>query len=105
MWCLVQEEVYPNISGSRKEFAVFVEADRHDAVRGVECFFNTISMMDVNVDVQNSRMVSVLWCQLCYLKMYTSRHHRSNSNMPKTMSKALFSKNSTTPSQLGLPFT
>lgn len=34
--------------------AVLVERDSHDAVRGVECFFNTVTMVNVDVNVENA---------------------------------------------------
>jgi hypothetical protein len=33
-----------------------VEGDGHDAVGGVECLFNAITVVDVNVDVEDARV-------------------------------------------------
>jgi hypothetical protein len=42
----------PNIPGrarSRKELAILVETDGHHTVGGVECFLDTIAVMDVYI--------------------------------------------------------
>ena len=64
--CLADIQPFPEpasvvleLSGSGEKFAVvFVERDSHDAVRLVKCEFDTISVVDVNVDVEHSGMVS-----------------------------------------------
>jgi hypothetical protein len=40
----------------RKIFAKFMETTGHNSVRRVECLFDTITMMTVDVDVQNTRI-------------------------------------------------
>ena len=46
---------YTKLSCSREIFAVLVEADGHDAIRGIECLFNAIAMVAVDVDVEDAR--------------------------------------------------
>jgi len=41
------------LTGPWKVFAVLVERDSHDSVRGIKSFLNTIAMMNVDVDVQD----------------------------------------------------
>lgn len=42
-----------------------MEADSHDPVSDVKRFFDTIAMMNVDIDIENSSMVSVfrLWAK------------------------------------------
>ena len=42
------------LASPRKVFAVLVERDGHDAIGRVESFFNTIAVVDVNVDVEDA---------------------------------------------------
>ena len=35
-----------------------MKTDGHDTVRGIECFLHSVTMVDINVDVKNTRMVS-----------------------------------------------
>mmetsp|Transcript_2964 Transcript_2964/g.8483 ORF Transcript_2964/g.8483 Transcript_2964/m.8483 type:complete len:363 (+) Transcript_2964:45-1133(+) len=46
-----------HITGSREVLAELVERGGHDSVRRVEGFFNSISMVNVNVDVQDALMM------------------------------------------------
>lgn len=48
---------YSEVSGTREILSVFVEGHSHDAVSCVEGFLNSITMMNVNVDVKHSLMV------------------------------------------------
>ena len=41
-----------------EELSVLVETDCHDSVCRVESFFNAITVVDVDIDVDNSLMVS-----------------------------------------------
>lgn len=45
------------LSGTGEILAVFVERDGHDSVCGVESFFNAVTMVDVDVDVQDTLLV------------------------------------------------
>jgi hypothetical protein len=42
------------LASAREIFSVFVKGDGHDSVGSVERFLNTVTMMNVNVDVENS---------------------------------------------------
>lgn len=42
------------LSCARKVFAILVEGDGHDTVSAVECFFDTVTMVDINIDVENT---------------------------------------------------
>jgi hypothetical protein len=46
-----EASTYTKLSCSREIFAVLVEADGHDAIRGIECLFNAIAMVNVNINV------------------------------------------------------
>jgi len=46
-----------HVPSPRKEVSEPVERHCHDAVSAIECFLNTISMMNVDVDVQHSVVV------------------------------------------------
>ena len=41
-----------------EEFSVLVETDCHDSICRVESFFNAITVMDVDVDINHSLMIS-----------------------------------------------
>lgn len=51
-------ETYPEITGAWEVLPILVERHGHDAISGVECLLHTISMMDVNINVKNSLVVS-----------------------------------------------
>lgn len=57
---------------------VFVEGDSHHTVRQVKGFFDTVSVVDVDVDVHHTRIYSMM--------KSTGKHDFNNSNIPKTMS-------------------
>lgn len=42
------------LSSTRKVFAILVERDCHDPISGIESFFDTIAMMNVDVDVEHA---------------------------------------------------
>ncbi len=46
------------LTRSREEFAVLVERTSHDPIGGVESFFDTVAVMNVDIDVQHTRVVS-----------------------------------------------
>ena len=48
------------ISCSREVFPILVKGDRHDAISGVECFFHSVAMVNINVNVQHSLVVPVI---------------------------------------------
>ena len=48
---------YPDFTRTREIFSVFVEAYGHHSVCSIECFFYAISMVDINIDVQNPLMI------------------------------------------------
>lgn len=62
MSCIYLSETfkaYPQVTSAREVLSVLVERNCHDAVCGVEGLLHTIAMMDVNINVQNSLVVSV----------------------------------------------
>jgi hypothetical protein len=66
-----------------------VETDCHDAIRCVECFFDTVAVMDVNVDVKYTRVIPgakrfVSFVRVC--EQIEVATYRSNSRIPSTMS-------------------
>lgn len=46
-----------DIASAREEIAILVERNGHHTVRDVECFFDSISVVDVNINVQHTRVV------------------------------------------------
>jgi hypothetical protein len=48
---------YAEVSSTGKELAILVKTDRHHTISGVECFFNAVSMMDVNVYVKYALVI------------------------------------------------
>lgn len=49
---------YPQVAGPRKKLPILVEADSHHSIGSVECFFYSIAVVYVNVNVKNPRVVS-----------------------------------------------
>lgn len=47
-----------DVSGSREELSVFVERASHDSIGRVERFFDSVSVVHVDIDVEDSRMVA-----------------------------------------------
>lgn len=37
---------------------MFMKTDSHDTVRGIECLLHSVTMVDINVDIKNTRVVS-----------------------------------------------
>lgn len=48
----------PQFARTGEELAILVEAYSHDAVRGVECLLDAVTVMNVNINVQDSRVVA-----------------------------------------------
>ena len=46
----------PKFAGAREVLAVLVEGNGHDTVGAVEGFFNTVTVVYVNVDVEHTRV-------------------------------------------------
>jgi effector-binding domain-containing protein len=49
---------YPQFTSTREILSVFVKANGHYSVGGVKCFFNTVAVMDVDVDIEDTLVVS-----------------------------------------------
>jgi len=54
---------YSQVTGSREIFAILVKRQRHDAVGRVERFFHSVSVVDVDINVQNSLVISNITVQ------------------------------------------
>lgn len=62
----IERKIFPlvqasfgDVAGSREEvISEFVKGNCQDSVRPVKCFLNAIAMVDIDIDVQNSRMKS-----------------------------------------------
>lgn len=50
---------YAKFASSWEELSVLVEADSHDSVGSVKGFLHTISVVEINIDVQNACMVPI----------------------------------------------
>lgn len=55
---MYSSKTYPEVTGAREVLSILVEGHGHDTVCSVESLFHTISVMDVNIYVQNSLVVS-----------------------------------------------
>jgi hypothetical protein len=51
------EVTHPEIASSGEEFSILVEADCEHAIGGVKCLFYAVSVMNVDVDVENPLMI------------------------------------------------
>jgi hypothetical protein len=49
--------IVSDLSSSREELSVLVETSSHDPIRGIKRLLNTVAMVHVNVDVENSRVI------------------------------------------------
>jgi hypothetical protein len=49
---------HSQVARAREELAIFVKADGHDAVRGVERLLNAVTMVDVDVNVNHAGVIS-----------------------------------------------
>jgi hypothetical protein len=54
----VADTVVPDLAGTGEELAVFVKGSGHDAVGGVECLFDAVSVVHVDVDVEDAGVVA-----------------------------------------------
>lgn len=83
--CNTPVVAYPQLPCPREELPILMEAYRHDPVRGVEGFFDAITMVHINVDVQDTIVISNTVVKLCPLHRM-SNPYLSNSKIPSTMS-------------------
>ena len=82
---------YSNFTRPGEIFSVLVEADGHDTVSRIERFFDSITVMYINVDVKNTLMIptSGVGYVLYFGRMST---HRRSSRIPSTMSARTYSE-------------
>ncbi len=45
------------ITSSREIFTIFMETDSHDSVSSVESFLHTVTVMDININVENTLVI------------------------------------------------
>jgi hypothetical protein len=64
---VLQKTAYTQVTCSREVFAKLVEGDGHDAVGGVECLLNAVSVMNINVNIQNALMIAIAYELVCVL--------------------------------------
>ena len=50
-------DAYTKFASSGEIFTILVETNCHDTICSVECFFYTIAVMDVDVDVEHAGMI------------------------------------------------
>jgi hypothetical protein len=50
--------IVPHLACAREELAILVEARGHDAIRGVKCLLHAVAVMHVDVDVQDTLVIS-----------------------------------------------
>lgn len=58
VWCEI-EGTCPKVSRAREKLAVFVKADRHHAIGGIECLLDPIAVMDVYINIQHTIVISM----------------------------------------------
>lgn len=49
---------HAQISGPREEFAIFMEADGENAIGGIESLFDTVTVVNIDINVENSLVIS-----------------------------------------------
>lgn len=54
------QRAYSEITRSREVFTILVKWHCHDTICRIKCFFHTITMMNINVNVHNSLVVSII---------------------------------------------
>ena len=59
----------PEITGSREIFSIFMEWDSHNSICGIKCFLYPITMMYINIYIQNTLVISVKYKQHYKCKM------------------------------------
>jgi hypothetical protein len=52
------DTIVTDLTGPWEEFSVLVETDSHDSIGRIEGFFDTITVVDVDVDVEHSGVIS-----------------------------------------------
>ena len=48
---------HPEFPCPREELSILVKANRHHPVCGVECFFNPVAVVHIDVDIQYAIMI------------------------------------------------
>ena len=82
---LENETTYPQLTGSREILPIFVEAYSHHTIRSVKRLFHSISMMYINIDVQNPIVIPGEDQKDTNEKGTPA--YRKSSKMPKTISE------------------
>lgn len=54
----LSDTIVTELTSPREVLSIFVEGSSHDSVGGIESFLNTITVMDIDVNVKNSLLVS-----------------------------------------------
>ena len=78
--------MYFHIARSREEFQILVERNSHHAVGRIECFLNSIAMVDINVNVQNTSILPMDYAMSPDRTLITRewlRHYRSHNKNQK----------------------
>jgi hypothetical protein len=52
------KETYPQIAGTGKELSVLMEGNGHNTVSGIERFFNAVTMVYIDINVEHSAVVT-----------------------------------------------
>jgi hypothetical protein len=50
--------IIPHLACTREEFAILVETDTHDPICGIESLLHPIPMMHIDIDVEDSLVIS-----------------------------------------------
>jgi hypothetical protein len=87
---------YSQLASTRKKLPIFVKADRHYSVCCVERLFYAIAMVNVYVNIQNSRMIPNAVLQ--HQRFLRARHQTLTVEVPRSQEQYLGESVSTTAS-------
>lgn len=51
-------QIYIEIASSWEEVAILVERNSHDSIGSIKRFLNSVPVMDINIDVQNTKQIN-----------------------------------------------
>lgn len=86
------------LSSTREVLAVFMEGNGHDSVGCVECFFDTVAMVDIDIDVEDALLETQqfedaeddVWKQLAGDPITSRKGCSSTVDIAETTGLALF---------------
>lgn len=58
--CEVTFITYPQFTSAREELSKLVERNAHHPIGGVKCLFNSVSMVNIDINIQDALVVPIL---------------------------------------------